>query len=97
MEGGRKSRFSSTSVWESLIHLKKNLALEEVASSSRAPQVLVVKNAPPLMQETLDAWVQSPGLRREWLPTPVILARRIPWTEKPGGLQSTGLQRVGHD
>ena len=26
-----------------------------------------------------------------------ILAWRIPWTEKSGGLQSTGLQRVGHD
>ena len=26
-----------------------------------------------------------------------ILAWRIPWTEQPGGLQSTGSQRVGHD
>ena len=26
-----------------------------------------------------------------------ILAWRILWTEKPGGLQSVGLQRVGHD
>ena len=26
-----------------------------------------------------------------------ILASRIPWTEKPGGLQSIELQRVGHD
>ena len=26
-----------------------------------------------------------------------ILARRIPWTEEPGGLQSVGAQRVGHD
>ena len=26
-----------------------------------------------------------------------ILAWRIPWTEEPGGLQSTGLQRIGHD
>ena len=26
-----------------------------------------------------------------------ILAWRIPWTEDPGGLQSVGLQRVGHD
>ena len=26
-----------------------------------------------------------------------ILAWRIPWTEAPGGLQSTGSQRVGHD
>ena len=26
-----------------------------------------------------------------------ILAWRIPWTEEPGGLQSTGSRRVGHD
>ena len=26
-----------------------------------------------------------------------ILAWKIPWTEEPGGLQSRGLQRVGHD
>ena len=26
-----------------------------------------------------------------------VLAWRIPWTEEPGGLQSTGSQRVGHD
>ena len=27
----------------------------------------------------------------------VILAESIPWTEEPGGLQSTGSQSVGHD
>ena len=26
-----------------------------------------------------------------------VLAWRIPWTEEPGGLESTGLQRVGHN
>ena len=26
-----------------------------------------------------------------------ILAGKIPWTEEPGGLQSMGSQRVGHD
>ena len=26
-----------------------------------------------------------------------ILAWKIPWAEEPGGLQSLGLQRVGHD
>ena len=26
-----------------------------------------------------------------------ILAWEIPWTEEPGGLQSMGLQRVGHN
>ena len=28
---------------------------------------------------------------------PSILAWKIPWKEKPGGLQSIGSQRVGHD
>jgi len=26
-----------------------------------------------------------------------ILAWKIPWTEEPGGVQSMGWQRVGHD
>ena len=26
-----------------------------------------------------------------------IIAWKIPWTEEPGGLQSMGSQRVGHD
>ena len=25
-----------------------------------------------------------------------ILAQRIPWTEEPGGVKSTGSQRIGH-
>ena len=36
--------------------------------------------------------------RRQWQPTPVLtFAWKIPWTEKPGRLQSMGLLRVGHD
>ena len=34
--------------------------------------------------------------RRKWQPTPVFLWR-IPWTEEPGGLQSIGSHRVGHN
>ena len=34
--------------------------------------------------------------RRNGIPSR-ILAWRIPWTEEPGRLQSTGSQRVGHD
>ena len=30
-------------------------------------------------------------------PHSITLAWKIPWTEEPGGLQSTELQRVGHD
>ena len=56
-----------------------------------------LKRLPP-MQET---WVRSLGredpLEKEMVAHSSILAWRIPWMEKPGRLQSTGLQRVGHD
>ena len=52
----------------------------------------------PAMRET---WVRSLGqedpLEKEMATHSSILAWRIPWTEEPGGLQSTGLQRVRHD
>ena len=37
------------------------------------------------------------SLEKEMTTHSNILAWRIPWTEEPGGLQSTGLQAVGHD
>ena len=50
------------------------------------------------MQET---WVRSLGwedpLEKEMATLSSILAWRIPWTQEPGGLQSMGSQRVGHD
>ena len=56
-----------------------------------------VKN-PPAMWET---WVLSLGWKdplEEGMAThSSVLAWRIPWTEESGGLQSMGLQRVGHD
>ena len=35
--------------------------------------------------------------RRQWHPTPVTPAWKIPWTEEPGRLKSMGSLRVGHD
>ena len=59
-----------------------------------------VKN-PPAMQETQEMWVQSLGredpLEEEMATHSCILAWETPWTEEPGGLQSLGLQRVGHN
>ena len=50
------------------------------------------------MQETQ---VQSLGwedpLEKEMVIHSSTLAWRIPWSEEPGGLQSTGSQRVRHD
>ena len=40
---------------------------------------------------------QEDPLEKAVAPHTNILAWRIPWTEKPGRLQSKGLQRVGHD
>ena len=37
------------------------------------------------------------SLEKEMATHSSIPAWRIPWTEKPGGLQSMGSQRVGHD
>ena len=52
----------------------------------------------PTMQET---WVRSLGwedpMEEEMATHSSILAWKIPWTEEPGGLQSMGSQRVGHD
>ena len=56
-----------------------------------------VKDLPP-KQET---WAQSLGqedpLEEEMATQSSILTWRIPWTEEPGGLQSMGSQRVGHN
>ena len=60
----------------------------------------MVKN-PPATQETQEMRVRSLGqkdpLEKEMAIHSSILAWRIPWTEKPGGLQSMELQRVGHN
>ena len=49
----------------------------------------------------LETWVRSLGredlLEKEMATHSSILAWRMPWTEEPGELQSTGSQRVGHD
>ena len=62
--------------------------------------VLVVKNL-PTMQETWEMLVGSLGwedpLEEGMATHSSILAWRTPGTQKPGGWQSIGLQRVGHD
>ena len=52
----------------------------------------------PAMQET---WVQSLGwedpLEKQMATHSSYSCWRIPWTEEPGGLQSTGWQGAGRD
>ena len=69
----------------------------------RAFQVaLVVKNSPANAGDIRDVGSipesgRCPGGGRAWQPTPVFLPGESPWTEEPGGPQSIGLQRVGHN
>ena len=54
--------------------------------------------SPPAMQET---WVQSLGqeelVKKGMATHSSIVSQRIPRTDEPGGLQSMGSQRAGHD
>ena len=55
----------------------------------------------PANAEIQEMWVQSRGqedpLEDEMTCHSSIFAWKIPWAEKPGGLQSMGPQRVRHD
>ena len=55
----------------------------------------MIKNPPPMLEIWVRFLGQEDPLEKGMASHPSILAWKIPWTEKPGGLQSTGLQRVG--
>jgi len=55
-------------------------------------------NSLPAMWETqVRSLGQEDPLEKEMATHSSILAWKIPWMEEPGRLQSTGLQRAGHD
>ena len=52
----------------------------------------------PAMQDTrVRSLGREDPLEKEMAPHSSTIAWKIPWMEEPGGLQSTGSQRVGHD
>ena len=56
-----------------------------------------VKHLPPMWETQVQSLGLEDPLEKEMAPHSSTLAWRIPWMEEPGGLQFTGLQRVGHD
>ena len=63
-----------------------------------ASQVAQMVDNPPAMQESrVQSLGQEDPLEKGKATHCNILAWRIPWAEEPDGLQSLGLQRVGHD
>ena len=57
----------------------------------------MVKNLPAMQETRIQSLGGEDPLEEEMTTHSSILACRIPWTEEPGGLQSMGSQRVGHD
>ena len=44
-----------------------------------------------------NSWIREISWRKKWQPPPVFLPGKSQGPEEPGGLQSRGSQRVGHD
>ena len=57
----------------------------------------MVKNLTAMQETRVQSLGQDNPLEKGMATHSSILARRIPWAEDPGGLQSMGSQRVGHD
>ena len=57
---------------------------------------LVTKSCPTLVTPRIVAY-QAPLLEKAMATHSSTLAWKIPWTKEPGGLQSMGSLRVGHD
>ena len=57
----------------------------------------MINKLPVLWETRVRSLDREDPLEEELATCSSILAWRIPWTEEPGGLQSMGLQRVGHD
>ena len=85
----KMAQYLHTTYAHPLIHLKSSL---DCLWASLVAQLV---KKPPVMQET---WVWSLGqedpLKKETATHTSILAWRIPWTERPGKLQSMGSQKL---
>ena len=57
----------------------------------------MVKNLPAVQETGIQSLGQEDPLEKGMATHSSILAWIMPWTEEPGGLQSTGSQRVGHN
>ena len=57
----------------------------------------MVRNPPAKQEMQVQSLGLEDPLEEEMATHSSILARKIPWTEEPGGLQSMWSQRVGHN
>ena len=77
------------------LRLREVKGLEQVYTASLVAQTIKNLLAMQATQFSFLGWEDS--LQKGMATHSSILAWRIPWPEKPGGLQSMGSQRVEHD
>ena len=75
----------------SMIHLS------QLATNRASLVAQTVKNLPAMQEIQVQSLGWDDPLEKGMAAHSSVLAWRVPWTEEPGGLQSIGSQRVGHD
>ena len=69
----------------------------EVINNTASLVVQMVKHLPAMWETLVRSLGWEHPLEKEMATHSSTLAWKIPWTEEPGRLQSTGLHRVGHN
>ena len=96
-----KSRISNRFYFPGLQNSEINRRSHEINRRLLLGRTFLVAQRLKCLTPMQETWVRSLGredpLEKEMTTHSSILAWRISWTEEPGGLQSTGSRRVGHD
>ena len=82
---------------EEFMYLCKSKPAHTWNTQIHLPAGSSVKNLPAVLESRVQFLGHKDPLEKGTATHSSILASRIPWTEEPGGLQSTGSQRVRHD
>ena len=69
----------------------------KIVTTQASLVVQMVMNLPTMWETWVQPLGQEDPLEKEIATHSSILAWRIPWTEKPGGVQFMVSQRIGHD
>ena len=101
ISGSSASLKHSLYVWKFSVHVQLKPSLENFEHYFASVWASLVAQRVKCLPAMWETWVQSLGqedlLEKEKAIHSSTLAWKIPWTDKPGRLQSIGLQRVRHD
>ena len=101
ISGSSASLKHSLYVWKFSVHVQLKPSLENFEHHFASVWASLVAQRVKRLPAMWETWVQSLDqedlLEKEKAIHSSTLAWKIPWTDKPGRLQSIGLQRVRHD